>query len=110
MFGFRAVSIFRTHLGTWQKSNFNLVKIHAMKHYSSSIRRSGAPVEYSSNMYENLHIALVKTAYRASNKKQFLDYIVKYNRRLEALRTSALEKDGYSPPVGKNTVLEMVSH
>jgi len=81
-----------------------------MKHYSSSIRHSGAPIEYSSNMYENLHIALVKTAYRASNKKQFLDYIVKYNRRLEVLRMNGVENDGYSPPIGKNTVLEMVSH
>ena len=50
----------------------------------------------------------MKTAYKASNKKQFLEFIIKYNRRLKSLRRSALEKDGYSPPVGKNTTLDMV--
>ena len=105
---FRVVQTLWTNVGAWQKSEFNLIKIHAMKHYMSTIRRSGAPIEYSANMYEHLHVALVKTTYRASNKKQFLEFIVKYNRRLEALRRSALEKDGYSPPVGKNTALDMV--
>ena len=67
-----------------------------MKHYASSIRRSGAPIEYSSNMYEHLHMAMIKTGYRMSNKRNFLDHIVKCNRRLEALRSNALEIDGYS--------------
>ena len=49
-------------------------------------------------------------SYKASNKKQFLEFIVKYNRCLEALRRSALEKDGYSPSIGKNTTLDMVCH
>jgi len=98
---FRAVMTFKTHLGMWQKSNFNLVKIHAMKHYLSSICCSRAPIEYSSNMYKNLYIAMVKIVYWASNKKQFLDFIVKYNRRLEALQMSTLEKDGYSPRLEK---------
>ena len=70
-------------MGAWQKSEFNLIKIHAMKHFMSIIRRSEAPIEYSANMYEHLHVALVKIAYRASNKKQFLEFIMKYNRRLE---------------------------
>ena len=33
---------------------------------------------------------------------------MKYNRCLEALRRSALEKDRYSPAVGKNMTLDMV--
>jgi hypothetical protein len=106
--GFRTIDIFRIHLSRWQKSRFNLVKVHNMKHYAGAIRRSGAPVEYNSNMFEHLHIAMVKMGYRASNKKNFLDHIVKYNRRLEALRTSASEIDGCYRPIGKNTTLEKV--
>ena len=76
----------------------------------STIRHLGVPIDHSANIYKHLHVALVKTAYRASNKNQFLEFIVKYNRRLEALRRSTLEKDGYSPPTGKNTTLNIVCH
>ena len=106
---YRVVEYFKQGLRAWQKSGFNLVKVHAMIHYSSSIRRSGAPIEYTSNMYEHLHIALMKIPYRASNKRDYIDYIVKHNRRLEALRRGATDKDGYSPPIGKNTTLDMVN-
>lgn len=104
----RTVNSFKTHLTRWQKSSFNLVKVHNMIHYAGAIRRSGAPVEYNSNMYEHLHIAMVKTGYRISNKKNFLDHIVKYNRRLEALRNNASGNDGYSCPTGKNKILDKV--
>lgn len=79
-----------------------------MSHYSKAIRRSGAAFEYSSNMYEHLHIALMKTAYRSSNKKDYLSYIVKHNRRLQALREKAIGREGFLPPEGKNTPLIQV--
>ena len=104
----RTIEIFKILLGTLQKSNFNLIKVHNMKHYASSIRRSGAPVEYSTNMYEHLHIAIVKTGYRISNRKNFLDHIVKYNRRLEALRKDAMRNGAYSHSIGKNATLDKV--
>lgn len=77
-----------------------------MKHYAGAICWSKTLVEYNSNMFEHLHIAMVKTGYRTSNKKNFLDHIVKYNQRLEALRTSASEIDGCYHSIGKNTTLE----
>jgi hypothetical protein len=80
-----------------------------MKHYAATIKRSGAPVEYSTNMYEHLHIAIVKTGYRISNKKNFLDHIVKYNRRLEALRKDAVINGAYSRSIGTNSTLDKVS-
>ena len=80
-----------------------------MKHYASSIRRSGAPIEYNSNMYEHLHIAMVKIGYRINNKKNFLDHIVKCNRRLEALRNNASMDDVYSHPIGTSGALDKVS-
>lgn len=79
-----------------------------MKHYASSIRQSGAPIEYSSNMYKHLYMAMIKTEYQMSKKINFLNHIVKCNRRLEALRSNASEIDGYSCFFGKNATLEKV--
>jgi len=79
-----------------------------MKHYATSIKRSGAPVEYSTNMYEHLHIAIVKTGYRISNRKKFLDHIIKHNRRLKALRMDAMRNGAYSRSIGKNATLDKV--
>jgi len=81
----KIVELFKIHLGTWQKSNFNLIKVHNIKHYASSIRSFGALVEYNTDMYEHLHIAILKTSYRISNRKFLFDHIVKYNRGLETL-------------------------
>ena len=106
MMGFKIVDIFIIHLLRWQNSRFNLVKVHNMKHYAGAICWSKALVEYNSNMFEHLHIAMVKTGYQTSNKKNFLDHIVKYNQRLEALRTSASEIDGCYHSIGKNMTLE----
>jgi len=79
-----------------------------MKHYAMSIRRSGAPLEYSSNMYEHLHMALIKMGYWISNKKNSLDHIMKHNQRLEALREKTSENDAYSSCTQKNATLEKV--
>ena len=59
-------------------------------------------------MYEHLHIAIVKTGYRISNKKNFLDHVVKYNRRLEALRKDAMRNGAYSCSIEKNATLDKV--
>ena len=104
----RTVDSFRTHLKRWQKSHFNLVKVHNMKYYASSIWQFGAPIEYSSNMYEHLHIAMIKMGYQMSNKRNFLHHIVKCNRRIESLRSNESEIDGYSCFFGENATLEKV--
>ena len=102
------VTAFVQEFSKWQKSEFQIVKSHAMSHYSQAIQRSGSPFEYSSNMYEHLHIALMKTAYRASNKKDYQSFIVKHNRRLQALRKSALEKEGFEHPEKGTSALNEV--
>lgn len=73
-------------LGLRQASGFNTVKVHAVNHYSACIRRSGTPIEYSANIYEQLHIQLMKLAYRASNKRNSTEQIINHNRRLENVR------------------------
>ena len=74
---FRVVQTFRTNVRAWQKSKCNLINIHAMEYYLFTFCHSRAPIEYNANMYEHLYVALVKMAYKVSNKKQFLEFIVK---------------------------------
>ena len=46
-------------------------------------------------MYEYMHIALIKIAYRSSNKRDFDIYIIKFNRRLQALQRNAIGNEGF---------------
>jgi len=104
----RAIQAFTGALLRWQKSNFHLVKVHAMSHFSDAIRRSSTPFEYSSNLYKHLHIALMKAAYRRNNRKDYINYIVKHNIRLQALRKNAQKREGFTPTIEKTTALDLV--
>ena len=64
-------------------------------------------VEYNSNMYEHLYIAIVKIGY-CMRRKNFLDYTVKCNWKLEALRNNVVEIGCYSHLVGKNAIVDKV--
>ncbi len=59
----KAIDTFKEMFISWQKSDFNFVEIHVMSHYVDSICRFGAPFEYSANLYEHLHITLMKATY-----------------------------------------------
>ncbi len=76
---FKAIDTFKKVLILWQKSDFNLVKIHVMSHYVDSICRFGAPFEYSANLSELLHITLMKAAYYGSFCHDYTRYILKHN-------------------------------
>ncbi|CAI5465902.1 unnamed protein product [Closterium sp. Yama58-4] len=52
-----------------QASNFNVPKIHAMLHVTDDIRQRGVPIHYCTDVYEHVHVALMKRPYRASNKR-----------------------------------------
>lgn len=97
-----------TVLGKYQKSNFNIIKIHAMSHLSDSIRRSGIPCEYSTNLYEHLYILLMKVPYRASNKKDFAQQMTRHHQRLLAIsrKTTSSSEIGHS--VERETALDKV--
>lgn len=91
----RVVDSFKTILSQFQKSGFNIIKVHMMSHFSECIRRSGLTWEYSTNQYEQMHIVLMKVAYRASNKRAATLQILNHNRRLESLRKISLHMDGF---------------
>ncbi|KIK72125.1 hypothetical protein PAXRUDRAFT_799979, partial [Paxillus rubicundulus Ve08.2h10] len=57
----------KTYLGI--RSNFELPKLHSLRHYIYMIERFGTTDNYSTQYTERLHIDLTKDAYRATNHK-----------------------------------------
>ncbi|KAG1743776.1 hypothetical protein EDD22DRAFT_982113 [Suillus occidentalis] len=62
------------------RSNFNLPKLHAARHYSAMIMMFGTTDNYNTEYTERLHIDFAKDAYRATNHK---DEFVQMTRWLE---------------------------
>ncbi|KEP48229.1 hypothetical protein V565_130300 [Rhizoctonia solani 123E] len=64
-----------------ERGYHNIAKIHALQHYTHSIRMLGTPDGYNTELPERLHIDLTKAGFRASNKvdgtelEQMTDYI-----------------------------------
>jgi hypothetical protein len=51
------------------QEDFNISKIHNIKHYLESIRAKGTCDGFNTEISERLHIDLAKSGYRASNKR-----------------------------------------
>jgi hypothetical protein len=74
-------------LGTRQ--HFNFPKLHAMLHYVHSIRQFGSLDGYNTEHSERLHIDYAKEAYRASNRRNYVEQMTKWLRRQEAVHQYA---------------------
>lgn len=48
---------------------WDIIKIHAITHFSADIKRGGSTQEYSAELFENLHQQVAKRPYRISNKR-----------------------------------------
>ncbi|KAF7799078.1 hypothetical protein EIP86_010308 [Pleurotus ostreatoroseus] len=72
-------------LGARAGDHFNLPKLHALQHYADCIRLFGTTDNYNTEISERLHINLVKDAYRASNRKEALEQMGRWLRRLETI-------------------------
>ncbi|EPQ51466.1 hypothetical protein GLOTRDRAFT_132835 [Gloeophyllum trabeum ATCC 11539] len=66
------------------REHFNLPKLHAMKHYLDSIRSRGSPDGFNTELPERLHIDYAKDAYRASNKRDYVQQMTKWLERQES--------------------------
>ncbi|GAQ89262.1 hypothetical protein KFL_005040060 [Klebsormidium nitens] len=87
--GEKAVKAIIRTLGEGQASEFRIIKIHLVSHYRDCIWRSGVPIHYSTNLFESLDIQLLKIGYRASNRRNAMDQVLKHHRRLCQLRKAA---------------------
>ena len=72
-----------TELGI--REHFNVPKIHSLVHYVSSIRALGSADGYNTEYPERLHIDYAKDAYRASNKRDYIEKMALWLQRQEAI-------------------------
>jgi hypothetical protein len=67
------------------RDHFNIPKIHSMQHYLTMIRSHGSLDGYSTETSGWLHIDFAKNAYRASNKRDYIEQMALWLQRQEAL-------------------------
>ncbi|KAJ7475314.1 hypothetical protein B0H11DRAFT_1608947, partial [Mycena galericulata] len=67
------------------RSNFNLPKLHFLRHYTSGIKRFGTTDNFNTEYTERLHIDLAKDAYRATNHKDEYPQMTQWLERKEKI-------------------------
>jgi hypothetical protein len=67
------------------REHFNIPKIHAMVHYFAAIQSRGSLDGFNTESPERLHIDFAKEAYRASNKKDYVQQMTVWLGRQEAV-------------------------
>ncbi|KAI6158605.1 hypothetical protein EDD17DRAFT_1512153 [Pisolithus thermaeus] len=67
------------------REDFNMLKIHSMQHYISSIRALGSADGYNTEYPERLHINYAKDGYRASNKCDYMEQMALWLQCQEAV-------------------------
>ncbi|KAJ7195819.1 hypothetical protein GGX14DRAFT_376655 [Mycena pura] len=68
-----------------RKGHFNIPKIHSLDHYETLIRLFGTADGFNTESPERLHIDYAKNAYRASNRKDYIDQMTMWLQRQEAV-------------------------
>ncbi|KAJ7612278.1 hypothetical protein FB45DRAFT_875154 [Roridomyces roridus] len=95
-----------------RKKHFNIPKIHSLEHYEQLIRLFGTADGFNTESPERLHIDYAKNAYRASNRKDYIDQMTMWLQRQEAVArfTAYLDwahpdpsKLSTTPPAATNT-------
>lgn len=72
------------------REHFNVPKVHALLHYSSSILLFGTTDNYNTEQTERLHIDFTKDAYRATNHKDEYNQMTTWLERREKLQQHAM--------------------
>ncbi|KAI0309505.1 hypothetical protein OF83DRAFT_58301, partial [Amylostereum chailletii] len=71
------------------RTDFNLPKLHACRHYSSSIELFGTTDNYNTEQSERLHIDFAKDAYRATNRRDEYPQMTTWLERREKVQHHA---------------------
>ncbi|KAF8152285.1 hypothetical protein B0H34DRAFT_111607, partial [Crassisporium funariophilum] len=67
------------------REHFNIPKLHSMMHYVESIQALGSADGYNTESPERLHIDFAEDAYRASNKRDYVEQMTLWLQRREAM-------------------------
>ena len=65
------------------RTNFNLLKLHSLRHYIEMVQLFGTTNNYTTEYTKQLHIDLAKDAYRATNHKEEYYQMTKWLKRRE---------------------------
>jgi hypothetical protein len=65
------------------QAHFNIPKVHSLDHYEELIRRFGSADGFNTESPERLHIDFAKNAYRASNRKDYIQQMTSWLQRQE---------------------------
>lgn len=108
-----ALTTFHTHKDIFitlegrKADHFNIPKLHALEHYEELIWLFGSADGFNTELPERLHIDLAKNAYRASNRKDYLEQMTRWLERQERVdrftaytqwRTSSSATTTQEPP------------
>ena len=72
------------------QKNFNLLKLHSLSHYASSIQLFGTADNYNTKQFERLYIDFAKNVYRASNRKDKYYQMTKWLKCHEKVQLHAV--------------------
>jgi len=67
------------------RNDFDIPKFHMMEHYISSIKLFGTTDNYSTELFERLHIEYAKNAWAASNQRDALRQMITWLDRREKI-------------------------
>ena len=67
------------------RDHFNIPKLHSLIHYADCITSLGSADGYNTESPEQLHIDFAKEAYRASNKRDYVEQMAIWLQRHEAM-------------------------
>lgn len=84
------------------RTNFSIPKIHSMHHYIASIMSRGSADGFSSEHPERLHIDFAKSAYRATNKREYIKQMTTWLRRQDACHRFSSYLNWAAPRVSDN--------
>ena len=74
-----------------RNANFNLPKMHLVNHYAESVNQFRPMAQYSTNITELLHKALIKNAYNSINTTgNLVMQMLEHNIRHESLASREL--------------------
>ncbi|KIY60733.1 hypothetical protein CYLTODRAFT_363744 [Cylindrobasidium torrendii FP15055 ss-10] len=67
------------------RTDFNIPKVHSLRHYVQSIRLFGTTNNYNTEMFERLHIEYAKKGWRASNRRDEFPQMTRWVIRQETV-------------------------
>lgn len=86
-----ALDLWETHKAVFIKvkicTDFNIPKIHSLRHYVASINWFGTMNNYNTEMFERLHIEYAKKGWRASNHRDAFPQMTRWVARQESVHS-----------------------